>query len=136
MDKKLSFFAFLIAFFLLGTTQVFGAGGFLEPCNSGNTCNVNLVCQDGKICVFKGGQGPQSGGDVLLIIKNISNWVFAFMMALSVIFILMAAFEFIANGGEPAKVNEARQRLIWAAVGIVIALLANSFPTVIQKILE
>lgn len=136
MKKKLSFCIFFLAFFLLGTTQVFAAGGFLEPCNPGNTCSGDLVCQDGKICVFKGGEGPQSGGDVLVIIKNITNWVFAFMMVLSVLFILVAAFEFITNGGEPAKINEARWKLIWAAVGIVIAVLANSFPSVIQQILK
>ncbi len=136
MKKKLSFCIFFLAFLLLGTTQVFAAGGFLEPCNPGNTCNSGLVCQDGKICVFEGGQGPQSGGDVLIIIKNITNWVFAVMMVVSVVFILMAAYEFVANGGEPAKIDEARKRLMWAAVGIAIAVLANSFPAVIQKILE
>ncbi len=65
-------------------------------------------------------------------IEAVTNWVFAFFMVVSVVFILMAAFEFVTGGPEGAK--EARQKLIWAIVGIVIAVLARSIPDVIKII--
>lgn len=67
-------------------------------------------------------------------IDNIINWVFALMMVLAVVFILMAAFAFVTGG--PKGAEEAREKLIWAIVGIVIAVLARSIPAVLKMIIQ
>lgn len=72
---------------------------------------------------------------LLEVIKTISRWLLSFLLVLVVIFVLWAAFLFVTAGGNPAKVEEARARLIFAAIGVAVALLAWSVPTIIKGIL-
>lgn len=78
---------------------------------------------------------PTTGADLLGRVDIIGNWVFAILMAVSLIFIILAAFQFVTGAGDPAKVTEARQKLIYAAVGIAVALLASGFDDILRNIL-
>ena len=78
------------------------------------------------------GQVPISGEALIARIGTIGNWVFAIFLAISIIYILMAAFGFVTGG--PEGVGEARQKLIYAAIGIAIALLAAGFDDIIRAI--
>ena len=80
--------------------------------------------------------GPKSAEAVLLIMGNIGNWLFAIFMGIALIFIVMGALQFVTGGGDPAKVSEARQKMIWAAVGIGFALLAAFFDDIIASIVN
>ena len=78
---------------------------------------------------------PVTGGALLERIALIGNWVFAIFLAISLIYIILAAFQFITGGSDPAKISEARQKLIYAAIGIAIALLAAGFDDILRSIL-
>lgn len=80
-------------------------------------------------------KGPQSGTALLDIVDVVTNWVFAIFTVLAIIFVLLAAFQFVTAGGQAEKVGEARQKLIWAAVGIIIALLSKGLVPVIRSII-
>ncbi|MCH7828694.1 hypothetical protein IH982_02375 [Patescibacteria group bacterium] len=77
---------------------------------------------------------PQSGGAILARIQIIANWVFAVFLAISLIYIVLAAFQFVTGGGDPAQVSGARQKLIYALIGIAIALMAAGFPAILRSI--
>jgi len=111
-------------------------GDILEDCNSsGPSCNTSdLTCKDG-ICQAELPGGPQSGGEILRIIDAIGDWVFGIFMLIAVIFILIALFDFISGGGDPAKISSARQKLIYAAIGVSLALLAGGIDNVLRNIL-
>ncbi len=79
--------------------------------------------------------GPQTGNALITTIDIVTNWVFAIFTVIAVIMVLLAALQFITAGGDAAKVGEARQKLIWAAVGILIALLAKGIVPVLRAIL-
>lgn len=68
-------------------------------------------------------------------IDLIARWIFTILLVLAVVFVLWAAALFITAGGNPAKVEEARSRLIFAAIGIVVAVLAWSVPTIVRSII-
>ncbi|MBI2121168.1 MAG: hypothetical protein HYU05_00490, partial [Candidatus Wildermuthbacteria bacterium] len=51
------------------------------------------------------------------------------------ILIIWGAFDFIAGGGDPKRVEGARQKIMWAFVGIAIALLAVFFAPIVQSFL-
>ena len=78
---------------------------------------------------------PTSGTDLIGRIDIIGNWVFAIFLSISLIYIVIAAFQFITGAGDPAKVTEARQKLIYAAIGIAIALLAGGFDDILRSVL-
>jgi len=121
---------------LVGGQQTEVTGGHLQDCNPGGTCNPNtdLTCKD-DICQYKLPSGPQSGGEILRIIKAIGDWIFAAFMLLAVIFIILALFDFISGGGDPAKISSARQKLIYAAIGVGLALVAGGIDNVLRNIL-
>ena len=78
--------------------------------------------------------GPATGLALLDLVDLLTNWVFAIFVILAIIFVLLAAFQFVTAGGEAEKVSEARQKLIWAAVGIIIALISKGLVPVIKNI--
>ena len=140
MKKILRFL--LIPTILLGAGLAFvsvalpaqATGGLLEDCNSNDTCSGDLVCKAG-ICQAELPQGPQSGGEILRIIDAIGDWVFGIFMLIAVIFILLALFDFITGGGDPAKITTARQKLIYAVVGVALALVAGGIDNILRNIL-
>lgn len=78
--------------------------------------------------------GPATGAQLLSIIDTVTNWVFAVFTVLTLIFVLLAAFQFVTAGGDAVKVGEARQKLIWASVGVIIALASKGLVPVIKNI--
>ena len=80
-------------------------------------------------------KGPESGSAVLETIDAITDWIFAILMLVAVIFLVLAAFQFVTGGGEPQKVNEARQKLLYAVIGIALALAANGVDNVLGNII-
>ena len=111
--------------------------GIGETCFSSDECGgAGAVChKTDKYCYFPLGEGPQGIGEILQIITTIGNWIFGIFMAISVIFILWGAFEFVTGGGDPEKVSSAKKRLLYAAIGIALALLANGVDDILRNIL-
>ena len=50
--------------------------------------------------------------------------LFLVLVAISIIFIIFAAYTFVTSGGDPGKTETARATLIYAIIGIVVAFLA------------
>jgi len=72
---------------------------------------------------------------VLNLFCVVFAWAFYFLIALTVIFVLVAAFKYLTAGGDPEKVKAAGSTLLYAAVAIGIALLARAVPLVIGSFL-
>jgi len=81
-------------------------------------------------------EGPKTGGDIIDLMGAIGNWLFAIFMGIALIFIVIGAMQFVTGGGDPTKVSEARQKMIWAAVGIGFALLAAFFDDILGSIIN
>jgi len=69
------------------------------------------------------------------IIQNIANLIFTFLLIFAVIMILMAAYNYLFSGGDEKKVSTAHKMLIWAAVAVVVGLLAQTIPFIVQSII-
>lgn len=75
------------------------------------------------------------GADIINIIDNLANWLFAILLAVAMVFIILAAFQFLTSGGDPARVTSARQSLMYALVGIAIAFLARGLVFLVRFVL-
>lgn len=69
------------------------------------------------------------------VMNTIADWVFVVLVIVAVVFIVLAGLQFITGGGDPTQISAARTKLIWAAVGIGVALLARGLPAAIQNLL-
>lgn len=135
----------LIASFLsiVGVSTV-SATAVGTACVTSATCDRDLSCVDLKCTLLALSQPinslpttgiPETGNELIDRIGLIGNWVFAIFLAISVIYIVLAAFEFVTGAGDPAKVSGARMKLIYAAVGIAIALLAGGIDDIVRSII-
>lgn len=68
------------------------------------------------------------------ICTTVVNWLFTFVVILAIVFVLIAAFKYLTAAGDPEKVKSASHNLIYAAVAVVVALLARGMPLLIGSL--
>ncbi|MEK7510327.1 MAG: hypothetical protein AAB567_02065 [Patescibacteria group bacterium] len=78
--------------------------------------------------------GVRSFSELIELIEVLINWVFVSFLLIAVIFIILAAFQFLTQGGDPAQVATARKKFLFAGIAIAAALLAKGSVTVIRAI--
>ena len=57
-------------------------------------------------------------------VENIVTPLFVVLVAISIVFIIFAAYTFVTSGGDPGKTETARTTLVYAIVGLIVAFLA------------
>jgi hypothetical protein len=132
---------------------------FAAPCPSCTTitvqceCGANVLPAGGlQVCynstvysTLAGcpGTGSTTGGGSITTVEGliaklnqISNWVFNILLIIAGIFLIVAGYFFVTGGGEPEKVNKARQMLINALIGVAIAVAAKGLVALVQNIVQ
>ncbi len=66
--------------------------------------------------------------------KVLFGWLFYLLIILVIFFVLLAAYKYLTAGGDPEKVKTASNVLIFAAIAVVIALLARGLPLIITTL--
>jgi len=105
---------------LPGLTNCGGACGTV-----GGTClysYTNLGTTGAMCCLFS-------------TINYVVNWIFMIMMILVVILILVGAFMLITSAGDEEKVGKGRNYIVFAMIGVAVALLARALPYLIRSIM-
>ena len=69
-------------------------------------------------------------------IQDIGDWIFTGLLAIAAIFMVLAGYFLVTGGGEPEKVNKARQMLINALIGVAIGLASKGLIAVIDNIIR
>lgn len=79
--------------------------------------------------------GITTAAGFLGVVEVITDWIFVILLLVAVIFIVLAGFQFITGGGDPAQISGARTKLIYAAVGVAVAVLARGVPEAVRGII-
>ena len=77
--------------------------------------------------------GKETFTSVAVAVAGFLFWDVA--VPLSVIMVLVGAFQLITSSGDPEKVSQGRKTILWAAVGLAIALVAGGIVTIIKSLL-
>jgi hypothetical protein len=93
-----------------------------------NGTPVTLCDPLGKNCAYGNETFVSVAGNVTYFISV------DIVMPLASIMVLVGAFQMITSAGEPEKYTQGRKTIVWAAVGLVAALLATSVVTLIKSI--
>mgnify|MGYP001561545888 CR=1 FL=1 len=72
-------------------------------------------------------------GVMIFAVCRVSSGIFAVLMAISVIMVLWAAYNYLTSSGDEEKIKKATRTITYAAVAIVVALIATGFPFVIAS---
>ncbi len=81
-------------------------------------------------------EGPRSIEEIINILERLLNWMFTLLMIVAVMFILYAAFIYLTAGGDPEKVKTASNQLIYAAVAIAVALVAQGIRFIVEQLVQ
>ena len=65
---------------------------------------------------------------------TIVNLLFGILIFLTIFFVILAAFKYLTASGDPEKVKAASQDLLYAAVAIVVGLLAKGIPLIVGSL--
>lgn len=85
----------------------------------------------GGSCVEKGGDANTIDSLVATII-NLFSWVVGVM---AVIFVIYGGFRYVTSGGDAGKITSAKNTIIYALIGLVIAVVAQVIvQTVVSKV--
>ncbi|MDD3735465.1 MAG: hypothetical protein PHO31_03270 [Candidatus Pacebacteria bacterium] len=78
------------------------------------------------------GSGP---GSLTQTLVNVRNVIWGVAWFLAVIFIIYSGIMFITASGQPAKITNAKNALIWALVGIAVAVISRGVIYLVQNLL-
>ncbi len=74
--------------------------------------------------------------NIVVLLQKVLYFVGVIVMIISLIMLLWSAILYLTAGGSEDRVNRARSYLIYAIVGIVVAILAYSVQPFIQNVLQ
>ena len=72
---------------------------------------------------------------VMDTVYTVTDWIFVFVVTLVIIFILWGAFQLLTAAGNPEKVKSGRDFIVFACIGMLVALLAKAIPWIVRNIL-
>jgi len=105
------------------------------------------LCPSGSIVGPTGGYCPTRIGTInytksswgmyclLNTIYNVTDWIFIILMLIVVVLIITGAFMFATAGGNPEKTTTARNFILYAIIGLVVALIARAVPTIVRLVM-
>ena len=70
------------------------------------------------------------------LIKAIINFLFYLALAVVPLIIVIAGYFFVTSGGDPAKVTQARNIILYALIGLLIIFLSNAIIAIIKQIFK
>ena len=79
--------------------------------------------------------GITNTNDFVLLLDAITLWLFYFLITISVLVLIWAAFTYLTAGGEDDKISKAKSMILYAVIALVIAFLARGIPTLIGTFL-
>lgn len=83
-----------------------------------------------------GGGAPTTYQGVFYLGCTIVNLLFGVLVFLTILFVVLAAYKYLTSAGDPEKVKEASKQLLYAAISIIVALLAKALPAIISSIVQ
>jgi len=82
----------------------------------------------GQLPKFQGDLPGGSGLDTISgwvgVLLTVVQWVYTILFIVAVLFILLAAYNFVMSKGDPEKVGNAKKQLLYAVIGIAVGLLS------------
>ena len=69
-------------------------------------------------------------------VKNVLNFVFSVLLIASIAVMLVAGYYYVTSSGEKDKIDQATKMIVYAAVGLIIALLSKALQAIIPDLVS
>ena len=81
-------------------------------------------------------ENPVEAETIDELVENIINFIFYLALLIAPIMFIIAGLAFITAAGDLAKVQRAKDIVLWTVIGLVIVLLAKGIIAIIKEIFE
>ena len=78
---------------------------------------------------------PLDCDEILTLVLSIAKTISAFIGVIAIFIMLVAALKFMFSGGNPERVKNARDTVVYAIIGVVVAIFAFNMPSIIASFL-
>jgi hypothetical protein len=68
------------------------------------------------------------------VLKNIKNYLWTFLGTVAVIAIIWGAYLFVTAGGDTQKIAAAKNAVIWAIIGMIVAVMASGIIDLVKSL--
>ncbi len=128
----------------LGVVGLSGGAVFARPAEGvgegvgggGGVGGSGVNCDNPLDCIGKGssstGYGDQNA-DLPTIVANIIRVVLYIVGILSVVFIIYGGVKYGTSAGDSAKVKSAKDTILYAVIGLIVAILAYAIVSFVTK---
>ncbi len=104
--------------------------------NNGNAGIGNSNAKPISLVVPGKIKDPFSGKSLLAVATKFINLLLALIVIAAVVVIIIAGFRMVAGGGNPAQVTKAKKAILYAILGLAVALMSFAIVQIIQRFLE
>jgi hypothetical protein len=101
---------------------VIGAAGTVS---AGPADPVKSVCDGVTNAITGECEGGTNVSNVVGWVGTLTSWLLWAVGAVCVIFVIIGGIKYATSGGDPEKVKSAKNTLLYALIGLAIAILAN-----------
>lgn len=118
----------MVAKFLIMIALVFGAVFSLGMANphmvlADDEANRQQICSGANLSGGTTCESTSSISKIVGVIINILSWIVGLI---SIIMIIIGGFKFVTSGGAPDKAKSARSTIVYALIGLVVVVLAQT----------
>jgi hypothetical protein len=68
-------------------------------------------------------------------VYTIVDWIFIGLVALVALFTILGAFDILTAAGDPEKVSKGRGKIMYAMIGLAVALLSRAVPSLVKALI-
>lgn len=107
-------------------------------CNISHTLGVTGCPPSGSSCVFTDlVTYPMCGMCCILdAVHTVTDWIFYGLMVVVGLLVVWGGFTIATAGGDPAKVGAGRSSILYAMIGLAVALLSQAIPAVVTALVS
>lgn len=116
---------------LFAFTMTLGLPGMVVAYNEAQAATATFQW-DGKLNITNN----TGRTDIAGIASKLITWLLAIIALVSTIMIIYAGLLMVLNAGNEARIRQAKSTLIWAIIGLVVAIGAFAIVTMIQGVLS
>ncbi|MGB9743268.1 MAG: pilin [Minisyncoccales bacterium] len=81
-------------------------------------------------------KGPTSNIDIPTLLDRIIDWAFYFLLIIAALFLVIAGFYFITAQGDAEQIKKAKNMVLYAAIGLVVAVVSRGIVAWLQTTIE
>ncbi len=68
-------------------------------------------------------------------VYTVVDWIFFGLIAVVALFTILGAFDILTAAGDPEKVKKGRERIMYAMIGLAVALLSRAVPSLVKALI-